>query len=143
MLSTNWSNPHGLPDGRNVSTVEDITKLCQEAWKCPLLKEIIKTKYYNCQIIRGFDYCKVEWENTNRLQFKDSTYCVGMKTGITKTAGPCLASVFNKEGKEIQCIVLHTETTKRRFTESLELFKWSINNLDEIMALPVDLRRRE
>lgn len=99
----------GLHDCRNVSTVEDMIKLSLEVWKCPLQREIVKTKEYSARVYRSLDQSVLDWENTNRLLFKNNTYCIGIKTGITKQAGPCLSSVFVKEHKHILCIVLHSK----------------------------------
>ena len=38
MKKSNFANPHGLVNKRNYSTVEDLSKLCLEAWKNPFIK---------------------------------------------------------------------------------------------------------
>lgn len=70
----------------------------------------MKTKYYTAVVLRGGDSYQLKWENTNRLLWKKGSCCIGMKTGITKSAGPCLASVFEKGDALILCIVLHSKS---------------------------------
>ena len=98
----------GLHDHRNVSTVEDMVKLSLEIWKIPLLREIVRTTDYTARVYRLEDTTCLDWENTNRLLFKNKTHCMGIKTGITKQAGPCLSSVFYKEDRQILCVVLNS-----------------------------------
>lgn len=83
-------------------------KLSLVIWKIPLQKEIVKTKDYTARVYRLEDTTCLDWENTNRLLFKKNTYCMGIKTGITKQAGPCLSSIFCKDDKEIVCVVLNS-----------------------------------
>lgn len=105
MYSTNWANPHGLQNIRNLTTIEDMIKLCCEVWKDSHFRHICKTKKYLPIIERNGKPTSIEWENTNKLLFKNID-CVGMKTGITKQAGYCLASVFERDSKSILGIVL-------------------------------------
>jgi serine-type D-Ala-D-Ala carboxypeptidase (penicillin-binding protein 5/6) len=45
---SSWANPHGLSNVNNISTAEDVAKLCMYAMKIPQFREVVSTKYYNC-----------------------------------------------------------------------------------------------
>ena len=73
----------------------------------PLLKEIVKTGKYG------------ELENTNKL-LEDGFD--GIKTGITDTAGPCLAASY----KDYIIVVLNSKSMNERWFEVKKLVKWII-----------------
>lgn len=55
----------------------------------------------------------VEWINTNKLLRREGF--IGIKTGITVTAGPCLASAYKFRDKIYICVVLRATKVSRRF----------------------------
>lgn len=57
-------------------------------------REIVGKKAFHCKIFnRTFSHSKdVMWENTNKLLGIEGF--LGVKTGITPSAGPCLTSYF-------------------------------------------------
>ena len=73
----------------------------------PKLKEIVKTTHYE------------GYENTNRL-LEDGFD--GIKTGITDTAGPCLAASY----KDLIIVVLNSRSMNERWIEVKKLVKWII-----------------
>ena len=46
MSRTKFNNPHGLSDQDNVSTSNDMAKLCHYAMKNSLFRKIVSTKKY-------------------------------------------------------------------------------------------------
>ena len=58
----------------------------------------------------------MNWRNTNKLL--DIKECLGIKTGITSTAGPCLSSFFQLKDKKIVIVLFKTEGKEDRFKES-------------------------
>ena len=56
----------------------------------------------------------------SQLQHKD---CVGVKTGVTPTAGPCFAGMFQLEGKNITIVLFKTSGLDERFTEAAFLLE--------------------
>jgi D-alanyl-D-alanine carboxypeptidase len=55
----------------------------------------VKTKKYTCLIQNNGQARESVWENTNKLLERPE--CEGIKTGITQSAGPCLACYFKKD----------------------------------------------
>jgi D-alanyl-D-alanine carboxypeptidase len=60
------------------------------------------------------------WRNTNRLL--DSGY-VGIKTGITKSAGSCFAGCFEAKEEQLIVVALGTASVGARFRETEVLVK--------------------
>jgi D-alanyl-D-alanine carboxypeptidase len=42
-------------------------------------------------------------------------YCEGIKTGVTPTAGPCMAASFQKSGFSVIIVILNAKTKNKRF----------------------------
>lgn len=70
-----------------------MAKLCIHCMKNGLFRQVVSTKTYKCVVgaKQGRKRFNV-WENTNKLLRREGF--VGIKTGITITAGPCLASAY-------------------------------------------------
>ena len=73
----------------------------------PLLRQIVKTTKYG------------SFQNTNKL-LEDGFD--GIKTGITDTAGPCLAASY----KDYIIVVLNSKSMNQRWIEVKKLVKWMI-----------------
>jgi len=48
LTRTTWANPHGLSNINNLSSAEDVAKLCMRAMKNSTFREIVATKNYTC-----------------------------------------------------------------------------------------------
>ena len=48
----------------------------------------------------------------------------GIKTGITATAGGCLSTFWESEGKRLLVVVLGCKDEARRFTDTRKLIKF-------------------
>ena len=58
------------------------------------------------------------------VQEKRSLY-KGIKTGITNSAGPCLASLVEHAQRQFIVIVLNCKSMKQRFRDTENLRKWT------------------
>ena len=63
------------------------------------------------------------WENSNKLL--SSGFC-GVKTGVTQTAGPCLAEAFKYKDTTYVIILLQSKTLDHRWAEAVRLVQWAI-----------------
>ena len=63
---------------------------------------------------------KMEWANTNKLL--DFDHCLGIKTGITPAAGPCMSAYFSDGGFDAIIVILNTKSKNSRFQEVKKLF---------------------
>lgn len=73
---------------------------------------------------------QVEWKNTNKLIHEDSDYycpyAIGLKTGQTPTAGSCLLSAFEMDGKQWIIGVFGCPEEDDRFDDTIQLFNETI-----------------
>ena len=126
LKNTRFNNPTGLTDDTNVSTAEDMCKLISFCLKNHLLRSIFKKKLYICES-KNFKFAQsrqIEWKNTNKHLFtiKD---CLGVKTGITPGAGPCLSTAYRIMGRELIVVVLNSQSLEHRYTDCENVYKYT------------------
>ena len=115
--NTKYTNPHGLMNKFNKSTTNDQAKLSAYAMQNEGFRSIVCCKEYSCAVSSKHGVDKImNWRNTNKLL--DIKECLGIKTGITSTAGPCLSSFFQLKDKKIVIVLFKTEGKEDRFKES-------------------------
>ncbi|MCG8538880.1 MAG: D-alanyl-D-alanine carboxypeptidase [Clostridia bacterium] len=120
-LNTNFTNPHGLPDKKHISTAYDLAMISKYAMTIPKFKEIAKTKRY--QIPETEKTPEIRYfRNRNRLlwgvgprnkiryngKLIDIKYDIvdGIKTGYTSEAQQCLVSSASKDNRKLISVVL-------------------------------------
>jgi len=120
MTSTHFANPNGMPAPDNYSTANDLVRLARYAMRDSTFEEIVGTAGKNVPLIDGRHMvCR----NTNILL---GTYdgCFGIKTGYTRQAGNCLASVATRDGTTLYLVLLNSRSMRSRFTESAILLDY-------------------
>ena len=69
---------------------------------------------------------EVKWENTNQLINPNSEYycpyAIGLKTGKTLSAGSCLLTAFERQGRMWVVGVFNCSTDDTRFEDTMQLF---------------------
>ena len=50
LKKSKWSNPHGLSNRENVSTIHDLGILCTYAMKKEEFRKVVNTKEYSCVV---------------------------------------------------------------------------------------------
>ena len=76
------------------------------------------------------------WTNTNSILWQSDplgTYS-GIKTGVTPTAGPCLAVCFKSSCGQYDfvIVVMNCKSREARFIEIPKLVKWAINRIAKV-----------
>ena len=132
------------------STARDITKFAMAALQYPELVTVVNTKKYVCTVAntkRGKETATrtVEFHNTNKMLWK-SQHAIGLKTGWTKEAGPCLCSIMKvpivkhggggseSMGKErhfckVLVLTLGSESRSERWVEHTRIHRWARRKL--------------
>lgn len=100
--NTNFENPSGLPSDNHYSTAYDMALIMAYAMENDLFMEIVSQKEYQLKTDESVTYLR----NHNKLLWQ-YPYCIGGKTGFTKTSGRCLVSASEKDGKRIVCVTLN------------------------------------
>ena len=103
--NSHFLDPCGLiPDCK--SSARDVALILRAAMQIPILRRIMTTAFY---VLPHFNDSVM---NTNRLinpvydVVNYCPYCVGGKTGTSRTAGLCFSSLFERNGKEYITVVL-------------------------------------
>jgi serine-type D-Ala-D-Ala carboxypeptidase (penicillin-binding protein 5/6) len=119
--SSNFVTPNGLPAKGQHSTARDMARVARVAYRNPVLREIMDNHYYSFRFTTGK---VVPLRNTNRV-LRTYSFCNGMKTGYTRSAGHCLISSGSFNGRDVIAIVLGS--TKARITdESAKLLAYGL-----------------
>ena len=105
--NTSFSNPVGKDAEDNYSTASDIAKLLKYALGNELFKEIFTTKEYTTS--NGIDLKCTLYPYKDILE---TDKIVGSKSGFTKGAGRCLASVTTLNGVDYLLVVINSTTAQ-------------------------------
>lgn len=130
LKNTHYSNPVGLHDDDNYTTVRDIYTLTKYALKNKIFKEVCESDRH---IMSTNLTKKKTLTTTNNLQDNTTNYYYqyahGIKTGFTDEAGRCLVSSATKGDSTYVCIVMGCPgNEKKHFTDSKALYQWAFNN---------------
>jgi len=119
-----YDSPHGLSNANNRQSALDIAKLCTQSMKIPLFKEIVATKSLIVNKKTNGNKKTYKWYNTHAMLGQRGIN--GIKTGITPSAGPCLATSLNHEGIELVIVIICTKTMEIRWSETWKLANWAM-----------------
>ena len=128
MKGSFFDSPHGLNNVFNRSTASDISKLGTVAMQNPLFRRVVATKRF--VVMKKENSRGYRWDNTNKL-LAHKGY-VGMKTGITFNAGPCLSTCIEKDGFTLIVTLLNSKSMDNRWMETQKLVSWAIGRLTKI-----------
>ncbi|BEU88791.1 D-alanyl-D-alanine carboxypeptidase family protein [Selenomonas sp. TAMA-11512] len=117
--STNFMNPHGLPDRRHFSTAHDLARIAQYGMQSKAFREIVGTE--NSVVIWQYPQKQAVFHNTNNLLRSRPTETTGIKTGYTRAAGGCLAASAKRGTTELIAVVLHSASGVDRFSDAQKL----------------------
>jgi D-alanyl-D-alanine carboxypeptidase len=127
LRNSKFANPHGLPHHEARSTAADLAKLCAHCMALPLFRKITSCRVFRARVGSGSGSRVVEWENTNKLLRREGF--AGLKTGITVTAGPCLAAAYHFRDKTYISVILRAPKVSARFKETRLLIWWTLGRL--------------
>lgn len=101
-------------------------------------RQIVSTKLYKTVYREDYPDQKIYvWENTHKLLWSKGV--TGIKTGITTSAGPCLATALTREGYDLIIILLCCKSLDARWVETNKLANWSITRLKKIKKFQTTL----
>jgi len=118
MNHTHFTNPCGYDDKQHYSTPKDLLKMTEYAIKNTKFNEISKINEYRYRALnknREF-YAYTHNRLLNRYQ-----YAVGVKTGYTAKAGPCLIARAKKDGKD--CVIVMMNAKGDRWKVAKNIFE--------------------
>lgn len=112
------TNTHGLPEEEHLISAYDLAQISRYAMKNKVFRNIVSLP--KAKISGGY-YNRV-YKNTNRLLL-ENPFIIGIKTGTTNQAGPCLVSAMEKEGKMLIAVVFNSPS---RYEESLAVLNYGM-----------------
>lgn len=126
MTGSHFVNPDGIHDENHYMTFDDLVILGKLAMENPTIMKNAGTSRDEQDLASG----RKEWKNTNALIDPASPfycpYAVGLKTGQTPSAGSCLLSAFEKDGRKLIVGVFGCPQEDDRFEDTLQLFNEAI-----------------
>ncbi|USD43747.1 D-alanyl-D-alanine carboxypeptidase [Vibrio sp. SCSIO 43135] len=123
--NTAFTNPHGLDSDGLYSTPYDIAKLGQA-----IIRDL--PDIYPLYSERSFKYNGITQYNRNGLLRDRSMNVDGMKTGFTSGAGYSLASSATNGDMRLISVVMGSNSTKSRESESKQLLSYGFRFFDTV-----------
>lgn len=125
MNDTSYANPVGKDDENNYSTSNDLAKLLKYALKNETFKTIFTTKSYKTSNGINLESTVNRYENilnTNEIK--------GAKSGFTKDAGRCLASITTLNNVDYLLVVINSSTTNpyNAVKDTITIYDYYNNN---------------
>jgi D-alanyl-D-alanine carboxypeptidase len=105
MTKSNFAVAHGMHNDNNYSTALDIGIISCKMMQKPKFMEIVKQISHQT-FSSVYPEHVYKWENTNQLLKETGYTYTGLKTGITPSAGPCLAASCKKDDYHVVVVVL-------------------------------------
>lgn len=124
MKDTHFVTANGLQDPEHYTTAYDLAILLKAAFNNPWVRETMEMK--NSSIM--MDNKRIDLVNRNDDLGKDGN--IAGKTGTTNDAGNCLASVYDRNGRQILGIVLFSNdmhTPDYRYKDMNTIMDYSYN----------------
>jgi len=115
LQNSNWLNSTGLPDKDHYTTARDLVRLARA-----VISEF--PDYYAWYSQPSYTYNGISQPNRNRL-LGDSGVD-GMKTGWTDSAGYCLLTSAQRDGRRVISVVLNSPSGRARVAASKALLNY-------------------
>lgn len=149
MNDTSYANPVGKDDEFNYSTSSDLARLLKYALKNETFKTIFTTKSYKTSNGINLESTVNSYKNIlNTDEIK------GAKSGFTKDAGRCLASITTLNNVDYLLVVINSSTTNpyNAVKDTITIYDYYNNNYgykniinDDtfIKEIPIDLSKEK
>lgn len=118
--SCQFRNSNGLPDDEHLISAADLALLTAQAMDNDFFAQTVSSKYVNF----GKNGSYRSYKNTNKLLWQDS-HIIGVKTGTTNDAGPCLVAAYQDGAAQFISVVFNSTD---RYGESMRLLRWAAAN---------------
>lgn len=130
MSGSHFTNAPGLPAPEHYTTARDVAKLGRA-----LIRDFPED--YKVYAQREFVYNGIRQGNRNLLLDMDKD-ADGIKTGHTNSAGYCLLSSINRDGRRLIAVVMGTNGKRYRAQASLELMNWGFRFFESVSLFGPD-----
>lgn len=124
MKNSHFTNATGMPDPQHYMSAHDIALLARA-----IIDEF--PQFYKIYSEKEYVFNGIRQPNRNRLLWLDPSVD-GIKTGHTASAGYCLASSAQREGRRLIAVVLGASSDEVRVQESLKLLNYGFQFFDAV-----------
>jgi D-alanyl-D-alanine carboxypeptidase (penicillin-binding protein 5/6) len=118
MANTHFMNPCGFDHPQHYSTPNDLLKMTEYAIKNKYFNDISKKNQHTYFSLNGNKKFLAYTHNRLLNQYQ---YAVGVKTGYTSKAGPCLIARAKKDGKD--CLIVMMNSKEDRWKTAKNIFE--------------------
>ena len=101
--NSNFANPTGLPDKRQLTTAYDLYLITRAAFNNTFIASVMKQKNVT---IEGSDSKPITLRNHNKLLWRATEPCILGKTGYTRSAGHCYAGLAIYDDGKVIVVIL-------------------------------------
>ncbi len=131
--NTHFSNPDGSYDDDNYTTAKDMVRIAVYASEHDEIMSSASKESTRGRFASGQNY---EWVNSNKLVLSESNdyyeFATGLKTGMTEGTGYCIAATAERDGHELICIVMNSDSDEHRMSDVRNLFDLSFEYLGSL-----------
>ena len=106
MNGTNFQNPCGFDAPNHKTTANDLLKLTEYAIKNKTFNDIVKKENYS---FKAINTKRTYTAHTSNKLLPKEKYMIGVKTGYTSKAGPCLIARAKEGKKDILLVMLNSQ----------------------------------
>ncbi len=125
---TYFTNPHGLPDHKHVTTAYDLALMARFARKNPVFKEIVMTtRYERPQTNKQGSSWLVQTNGLLKPGKYYYPYATGIKTGYTEQAGFNLVASAQKGDRDLIAVICNCNEISKRYRTAVQLFEAAFN----------------
>jgi serine-type D-Ala-D-Ala carboxypeptidase (penicillin-binding protein 5/6) len=117
-----FDNPHGLEDPKQLMTAHDVAWLAHH-----LISDF--PDYYHYFSEKEFVFNGIKQGNRNPLLYKDPTVD-GLKTGHLSISGYSVAVSAKRDGRRIIAVLIGTHSMQERSDESAKVLDWAYREYD-------------
>ena len=127
MMDTHFITPNGMHHNDHYSTARDMAKLGAYCMRNPQFKVYVDTEQHRARwkVPAGKHYAC--YNENKLLSLYDGVN--GIKTGYTEPAQCCLATSYEKNGKHLVVVVMHSKRGQFKYHDTTKLLDWAIRRI--------------
>jgi D-alanyl-D-alanine carboxypeptidase (penicillin-binding protein 5/6) len=122
LAQSQFDNPHGLEDPKQLMTAHDVAWLAHH-----LIADF--PEYYHYFSEKEFVFNGIKQGNRNPLLYKDPTVD-GLKTGHLSISGYSVAVSAKRDGRRVIAVLIGTHSMQERSDESAKVLDWAYREFD-------------
>lgn len=133
---TYFTNPHGLPDYKHVTTAADLAHMARFAKKNPMFRDIVMTtRYERPQTNKQGSSWLIQTNGLLKPGKYYYPYATGIKTGYTEQAGFNLVASAQKGDRDLIAVICNCDEVSKRYRTAVQLFEAAFNEPKQIRKL--------